>query len=171
MILISHASKDDCAVLAELGRQTFIESHGHSASAEAIKSYLDNKYAPAILSTELNHKNNNYHLLYYHQKLAGYSNLILNAPPAVGAVKNICKLDRLYLLKEYYNHQLGKQLFEFNIEFSKKNEQVGMCLYVWIENHRAVKFYKKAGFEIIGMHDFKISETHSNPNHQMLLMY
>lgn len=171
MILISNASKDDSSKLAELGKKTFIESHGNSASAEDIKSYVAKKYTTEALIAELNHKENNYYLIYYHQKLAGYSNLILNAPPAGSTVKNICKLDRLYLLKEYYDQQLGKQLFEFNIEFSKKNEQVGMCLYVWIDNHRAVQFYKKAGFEIIGMHDFQISETHSNPNYQMLLMY
>jgi len=36
-----------------------------------------------------------------------------------------------------------------------------------MENHRAVDFYKKAGGVIVGNTDFKISETHSNPNHIM----
>jgi len=46
-----------------------------------------------------------------------------------------------------------------------------MWLFVWTENHKAINFYKKAGFKIVGQHDFQISATHSNPNHQMLLTF
>jgi ribosomal protein S18 acetylase RimI-like enzyme len=46
-----------------------------------------------------------------------------------------------------------------------------MWLFVWKENQRAIHFYKKAGFHIIGSYDFRLTETHSNPNHQMLLKY
>jgi ribosomal protein S18 acetylase RimI-like enzyme len=46
-----------------------------------------------------------------------------------------------------------------------------MWLYTWTGNERAVSFYLKAGFKIIGSHNFKISATHSNPNHRMLLEF
>ena len=46
-----------------------------------------------------------------------------------------------------------------------------MWLFVWKENHRAINFYNKAGFKIFGSHDFKLSETHANPNHVMFLKY
>ena len=81
-------------------------------------------------------------------------------------MENITKLERIYLLKEFY---LGAELFEYNVRLAKENNQKGMWLFVWVENERAVNFYKKNGFVIIGSHDFKISETHSNPNHQMFL--
>ncbi|MEO9209693.1 MAG: hypothetical protein ABI208_01270, partial [Ginsengibacter sp.] len=74
-------------------------------------------------------------------------------------------------LKEFYNLKMGLELMNFNIELSKSDNQVGMWLFVWIENVRALNFYMKNGFEIIGSHDFKISATHSNPNHQMFLKY
>jgi ribosomal protein S18 acetylase RimI-like enzyme len=47
--------------------------------------------------------------------------------------------------------------------------EAGVWLYVWKENHRAVAFYQKMGFEIVGEGLFKISETHYNPNHVMYL--
>lgn len=86
-------------------------------------------------------------------------------------IENVTKLERLYLLKEFYSLKLGLELFNFNLELSKQNNQAGMWLFVWKENQRAVSFYKKTGFKIIGNYDFKLTETHSNPNHQMLLMY
>jgi diamine N-acetyltransferase len=80
-------------------------------------------------------------------------------------------MERLYLLKQFYNLKLGAALLHFNIDLSKRNNQAGMWLFTWKENMRAVNFYQKNGFVIIGSHDFKISETHSNPNHLMLLRF
>ena len=84
---------------------------------------------------------------------------------------NITKLDRLYLLKEYYGKKLGAKLVDLIIELSKQNHQNGIWLAVWKENQKALNFYLKAGFKIVGEFNFKISETHSNPNHIMYLKY
>lgn len=80
-------------------------------------------------------------------------------------------MERLYLLKEFHDLKLGFELFQFNMALSNKNNQRGIWLYVWKQNSRAIDFYLKNGFLIIGSHNFKISATHSNPNHQMLLMF
>lgn len=170
MVTIVKATTDNATLLADIGRISFIESHGHSAPAADIDAYVAAKYTPAILQQELNDPGNIYHILYHAQQAAGYSKIILHSPHP-GMPQNITKLERIYLLKEFYQLKLGYQLLQFNIDLSKKNNQAGMWLYVWKENHRAVNFYIKAGFQIIGSYDFKLSETHSNPNHRMLLLY
>ena len=65
----------------------------------------------------------------------------------------------------------GAELMKFNINLSIQNNQAGMWLYVWTGNKRAVKFYTKHGFKIIGHFDFKLTDSHSNPNHLMYLEY
>ena len=171
MTSIAKATKDDFKLLAAIGTQTFIESHGHSAPKPDIDSYVNEKYSDAFCQKELNDVNNIYHLIYYEGKPAGYSKIIFNSPHPNIALQNITKLERLYLLKDFYQLQLGKQLFHFNLALSKKNNQEGMWLFVWKENQRAINFYIKNDFIIIGSYDFKISAAHSNPNHQMLLQY
>ena len=79
------------------------------------------------------------------------------------------KLDRLYLLPEFFDKKLGIELLKHNIELAKKNQQKGIWLFTWIGNARAVNFYNKVGFKIIGSHQFKVSENHSNENYQMYL--
>jgi ribosomal protein S18 acetylase RimI-like enzyme len=95
----------------------------------------------------------------------------LNAEHPDISLKNTAKLDRIYVLKEYFGMKLGYQLLQFNVAFTKKHQQSGMRLFTWIGNQRAIDFYLKAGFEIIGTHNFQVSKTHSNPNHHMLLRY
>jgi len=83
----------------------------------------------------------------------------------------VTKLERIYLLKSYYGMEAGKKLFDHNINLTKDQYQMGMWLHVWIENHRAIAFYLKQGFKIIGSHDFEVSPSHFNPNHVMYLKY
>ncbi len=168
--IIKTASKD-FEILASLGKQTFIESHGHSASSHDIEAYVTEKYTKEIFIKELENENNIYYTLYHNDQPAGYSKIILNSTDENIPSPNVTKLERLYLLKEFYDLKLGLALFNHNIQISKENNQLGMWLFVWKENRRAVKFYKLNGFKIIGDYDFKISENHSNPNYKMLLKY
>ena len=171
MTSIVRAAKKDFQILSEIAEVTFIESHGRSASAEDIQKYISEKYHEDIFKDELSDPKNIYHIIYYGNNPAGYSKIIFDAPYAESEIKNITKLERIYLLREYYDLQLGSALFQFNIDLSKSNDQMGMWLYVWKENQRALNFYKKHGFVVIGSYDFKISENHSNPNHQMFLSF
>jgi ribosomal protein S18 acetylase RimI-like enzyme len=171
MNTIEKATIKDAELLSKIGTQTFIESHGHSASEKDITNYIKLKFTKVAFEAELKDANNVFHIIYYNQKPVGYSKTIDNVSQETIPFKNTTKLERLYVLEEFHQLKLGLELFHFNIELSKKNQQAGIWLYTWIENHKAINFYKKAGFKIVGSYDFKISETHSNPNHQMLLLY
>lgn len=161
----------DAGLLSTLGAQTFIESHGHSGPKADIESYVAGNYTPSYFENELQDEKNSYHIIYFKDRPAGFSKIILNHPHPDMQLKNVTKLERIYLLKEFYNLKLGAALFDFNLNLSKANNQTGMWLFVWKENLRAFNFYFKNGFKIIGSHDFKISETHFNPNHILFLEY
>lgn len=169
MIEIKKATLADLEILIRIGKQTFVESHGHSCSKKDLDSYIKNAFNIDNFKKELADNNNIFHLLYYNNQAAGFSKIIPNV--VINEHEKTTKLERIYVLKEFYDKKLGLTLIDFNINLSKKLKQKGMWLYVWTENHRAVNFYKKIGFTIVGKYDFKISKSHSNPNYQMLLEY
>ena len=171
MISIANAKVEDAHLLVKLGSQTFIESHGHSATNSDIDKYVNEKFNINVVQEELADRKNIYHIIYHNQKPAGYSKIVFNENHSGIQNGDVTKLERLYLLKEFYDLKLGYQLLEFNISLSEQNNQEGMWLFVWKENLRAVRFYEKAGFEVVGSYDFKLTDSHSNPNHQMLLTY
>ena len=171
MIKIIKAETNHAALIAEIGEKTFWESHGISASKADINAFVSKTYTKEVLVKELENKNNTYHLIYYNSKLAGFSKIVVNTPNNNIKHKNVTKLDRFYLLKAFYGQKLGLKLFDFNVAFSKNNQQIGIWLAVWVENQRAINFYKKAGFKIVDEYDFQITPTHSNPNHIMYLKY
>ncbi|MGH1385631.1 GNAT family N-acetyltransferase, partial [Kordia sp.] len=71
----------------------------------------------------------------------------------------------------FHGKKLGAALFNYTIAFSKEQQQQGIWLYVLIQNERALHFYTKNNFQIIGEYDFKISETRYNPNYVMYLAF
>lgn len=171
MTKIIRANTEDSQLLASLGSLSFIESHGHSAPAEIVNQYVADHYNEDVFKAELGDAANIYHLVFHNGQPAGYSKIILNAAHPNLPSANTTKLERLYLLKAFYGLKLGFELLEFNVKQSKENRQDGMWLFVWKENKRAIDFYLKNNFKIIGSHEFKLSETHANPNHQMLLKF
>jgi len=158
-------------LLIDIGRTSFIQSHGNSAPAAVINKYVNEKFNYPVIAGELADPENIYHFIFHNDQVAGYSKIILNASHPAIALGMITKLERLYLLQGFYRLKLGLELFEFVLKLSKENNQQGMWLFVWKENQRAVHFYKKCGFNIIGSYDFKLTDTHSNPNYHMLLTY
>lgn len=171
MINIRPATIDDASVLSLLAPIVHLESHGHSAKPEHHEIYIQKKLSIDAFVLELSNPENIYHLLYADDVAAGYSKIILNLNHPLITEAPVTKLERIYLLKEYYGMDAGKKLFDHNVTLSKDQDQLGMWLQVWMENHRAIAFYKKQGFQIIGSHDFEVSPTHFNPNHVMYLKY
>jgi GNAT superfamily N-acetyltransferase len=165
MIKIIRPSIEHAKILSEIGSKSFIESHGSSAPEKDIQNYVAMYFNEPLFEKELADLSNIYFLVYVDERPAGYSKIRFNTSNPNVEELSVTKMDRLYVLKEYYDKGIGKQLFDLNLQFAKENQQKGFWLFVWTENLRAIKFYKRQGFINIGNTSFKISETHSNPNY------
>src|SRR5262245_8729762 len=171
MISVLKATEKDCDAIVRIGKISVAESHRGSCSDEEMNEFLERNYNRYAIKAELDDPGNIYHIINYNDEPAGFSKIILNAKHSNIAAGNVTKLDRIYLLKEFYGLKLGLELLNFNIELSKKNTQSGMWLYTWIGNHRAIDFYLKAGFTIIGSHKFYVTKTHYDVSHHMYLKF
>ena len=165
------ANTGDAETIAELGRTTFFDAHSNSAPKEDLENYFAEKFNKDAVEKELSNPDNILHLLLAGEKTAGYSKIQFNTPctflPENDAV---CKMERLYISKEFYDKKLGYKLFVFNKDLCIQNNQTGMWLTVWVENERAVAFYERLGFRIIGEILFKVGTT-QNPNYVMWLEF
>ena len=171
MISIQKATPADAKLIADIGIKTLLESHGNSAPAGDIAAYVSMTYDLKKVVEELEDQDNIFHIIYANGQAAGYSKILFNTPHPLVKSLAITKLERIYLLSEFYDMKLGSALFDHISRLSKEKNQTGIWLFTWTENQRALAFYKKKGFKIIGNSDFKISETHSNPNYVMYLKY
>jgi ribosomal protein S18 acetylase RimI-like enzyme len=171
MISLRRLTTSDAPLLATLGGTTLIESHGHSAPPEVMQQDVDKSFSEECCKAELMDKGNIFHAVFYNNKPAGYSKIVFKSPHPAVPLNPVTKMERLYLLKEFYELRLGQQLMQNAVELSTAQAELGMWLNVWKGNERAIVFYQKQGFEIVGESEFVLTETHANPNWVMLLKY
>jgi diamine N-acetyltransferase len=171
MISVIKATEKDCPSIVSIGKLSVAESHRGSCSAEDMNEFLERNYSSDAIKEELNNVNNIYYILNHNDKPAGFSKIIFNAKHPNIVTENVAKLDQIYLLKEFYGLKLGLELLNFNIELSRSNGQSGLWLYTWVGNDRAINFYLKAGFTIIGSHKFYVTKAHYDLSHQMFLNF
>ena len=169
MISIIKANIKDYKSIVKIGKVSVSEAHKGSCPPEDLSEYIQCNYNDSAIKKELSDVNNIYHLLYFNENAVGFLKIILNAKHPNITLENVVKLDRIYLLKEFQNLKLGFELLNHTIAFSKNNQQSAIWLFTWIGNTKAINFYEKIGFEIIGSHEFYVTKTSCNLNHQMFL--
>jgi diamine N-acetyltransferase len=167
--IIKKATPKDLTALAEAGKKAFYIPHKGAIPKDIIANYMLVNFSEKTLLKEITNTNFQYHLIYVNDVLAGFSKIIINTQNQHIKETNVTKMERLYLLEEFYNLGLGKELFQFNLDLAKQKNQKGIWLYVWIKNYRAIKFYRKNGFKKIASYDFPISDTETRPNEVLYL--
>lgn len=171
MVSIVRLTPADAALLANIGGTTLLQSHGHSAPAEVMQAYAKANFNTETCLAELMDGDNIFHAVFHKGQPAGYSKIVFGcAHPAV-ALQSVTKMERLYLLKEFYGLNLGHRLLQQAVELSAAQGERGLWLTVWKENGRAIRFYQKEGFEIAGESEFVLTPMYSNPTWVMLLLY
>lgn len=65
-------------------------------------------------------------------------------------------LDQLYILKEYHGIGLARGLMDWALDEARRRGAEEIYLTVFPENHRAVHFYERYGFESVGRYDFMV---------------
>jgi len=160
-----------CKILTDSGKKSFLESHGTSASQKDLDEYISKVYTVERFEIELKQSDAIYKLVFYNNLPAAYSKMVFDIDAPEIPHLRCCKLERIYVLKEFYDKKIGKILLDINLQIAKDLKQEGMMLNVWTGNARAIRFYEREGFKKIGETGFKISETHSNPNYVMFLEF
>lgn len=65
-------------------------------------------------------------------------------------------LDQLYVLKEHHGTGIARELMDWAIDEARRRGAGELFLTVYIDNHRARRFYDRYGFEAVGRYDFMV---------------
>ncbi len=80
----------------------------------------------------------------------GYAHLEPTPPPDAVLGDSPVELVRLYLLRESQGRGIGAALLRVGLEWARERKHGRCWLRVWDRNPRAVSFYERHGFEVVG---------------------
>ncbi|MDR6922576.1 MULTISPECIES: GNAT family N-acetyltransferase [Chryseobacterium] len=157
-IIINKATAEDLEVVQNLGRQTFSETFSDSNSEEMMKQYLEESFSTEKMISELNNPDSYFFIVCEDDDPVGY--LKLNSGPAQTELQDDASLEieRIYVKKSHHGKKIGQLLYEKALEMAENLQKEYLWLGVWEENHRALDFYRKNGFETFGTHTFRLGD-------------
>jgi ribosomal protein S18 acetylase RimI-like enzyme len=156
MFSINTISLSEVIQLQSLSRQTFSETFSSSNSKENMDKYLNENLSIEKLSEELKDESSHFFFIKDKERNIGY--LKLNMGPSQTELKDetALEIERIYVIQEYQGKKVGQQLYEKAIQVAKEKKAQYVWLGVWEENHKAIQFYQKNGFEVFDKHVFKL---------------
>ena len=148
----------DLENLQKISITTFRETFEEVNSEEDMQKYLDENLSLERLKSELENPDSEFYFIENENKNLGYLKLNFGNAQTEKVEENYFEIERIYVLKAFLGQKIGQILFDKAIEIGREKNLEYVWLGVWEENHRAIKFYKKNGFEIFGKHDFVLGE-------------
>ena len=115
MINIRIAMSDDAVIIALLGRITYVESHGEFIDNKTdLLNYNNEAFSVTKIKNDLKNPNNIFHIVYDDELPIGYAKLVLDATNNHIVSKNVCRLERIYILNDFIPKKIGPSINELN---------------------------------------------------------
>ena len=148
----------DLENLQKISITTFRETFEEVNSEKDMQKYLDENLNLERLKSELENPDSEFYFAENNGEILGYLKLNFKDAQTEKVEENYFEIERIYVLKAFLGQKIGQILFNKAIEIGREKNLEYVWLGVWEENHRAIKFYEKNGFEIFGKHDFVLGE-------------
>lgn len=151
---IRKINTSDLENLQKISRQTFFETFSEVNSDEDMRKYLAENLSEKNLKAELENPDSEFYFAEENEEVLGYLKLNFGDAQTEKQHLNTVEIERIYVLKEFLGKKVGQFMFGKALEVAHEKSADYIWLGVWEENHRALRFYEKNGFEIFGKHDF-----------------
>jgi len=145
---------DDAAAISALFKRSFSDTFGHLYPAEDLESFLATM-TPDRFRGELADERFDFVIAEDRGTIAGYvklgpAELPVETPP------DTVELCQLYVLSEWHGNGVASALMDRALRVVHERGAKHVQLGVYVENHRARRFYERYGFEPVGRYDFMV---------------
>lgn len=166
MTSIRPAEERDAASLAELAERTFRETFAHVNRAEDIELHCRNSYGESIQAAEIRDPDRATLVCHVGPNLIGYGQLRWGSAPTCVIARRPIEIQRLYVDAAWHGKGVANALMASLLDIAAARGADAIWLGVWERNPRAIAFYAKSGFAVVGDHVFVVG---SDPQRDLVL--
>jgi diamine N-acetyltransferase len=144
----------DGAALRELFAESFIETFGHLYRPADLEEFLETN-SEAKWQANLTDPQVAIRVAEIDGELAGFVELAPKKLPYETASPAL-ELRRLYLRSSAHGRGIADELMKWALQEAAARGAHELVLSVYVDNHRARRFYERHGFEAVGRYDFMV---------------
>lgn len=152
----------DADVVAAFGARAFEAAFGADNRPEDMRAYLASSFDRGRVTAELADPASTYLLAEDGEDLAGYAVLRDGPAPRPLGVARAVEIVRLYASPERIGAGYGAALMQACLDEARRAGHASVWLGVWERNARAIAFYRRWRFEVVGSHEFLLGDDLQN---------
>lgn len=156
---IRPAGAADAPALAAFAERTFLETFGHLYPEADKAAYCAVRFTAARALADMEAPGRRILLAHDSAGLAGYCDMGGLEVPAPDPPAGALELHRLYLDQRTRGTGLADRLMAETFDWARARGAPVLYLGVWAHNGRALAFYRRHGFEIVGAYQFRVGNT------------
>lgn len=153
-IEIRHATEEDASLLARLGEATFFDSFAADNTPEDMAAYIRSAFSPEKQAAELADPRSLFLIASVAGEVVGYARLYAGQPSDGVTGKRPIELVRFYSTRPWIGRGVGPALMAACLSEARGLKYDTIWLGVWERNERAIAFYRKWGFQVVGIQPF-----------------
>jgi GNAT superfamily N-acetyltransferase len=163
---IRRGEAGDAVALAELGARTFSDTFLADNDPADIAAFLADTFSLEKQAAELADAATSYLVAEHDGALVGYAMLHRGAAPDCVEAKAPIEIARIYVARAQLGRGTGAALMAQCVEDARIAGHDAIWLGVWERNARAIHFYERWGFRVVGQHVFVVGK---DPQNDLLL--
>ena len=163
MITYRDARAIDGAPLAAMARRSFTETFGTLYRQSDLAAFLDEAFGANGLPSQLSDPDFAVRLALADDEIIGFVKMGPVTFPGEWRPDAI-ELYQFYVLGAWHGQGVAQELMAWALEHARSHGAKEVILSVYVDNHRAHRFYEKYGFEDIGRIAFRVGETVDDDN-------
>lgn len=149
------ASPNDGMAAAATGRRCFTETFGPSFPADDLALHLERMFGPGGLPAELADPSIQVMLAEDGGEIAAYLKLVAMTLPVEHPPVSL-EIKQLYVLEPWQGKGVAAMLMDWAVRSARERNAPALFLSVWEEGARAIAFYQRHGFRIVGHAPFRL---------------
>ena len=158
-VQIRRANEKDAQIISLLARVTFNETFGqYFNDHNDLIEYFERTFSVNKIRSGFSNPNNVFWVAMINELPVGYAKLKLNSSSEFINSEKPSQLQKIYVLKDFLSQKVGLKLQDKMLKAAKESGSEEIWLSVLKENERAIRFYLKNDFQIVGEHDFQIGK-------------
>ncbi|MEO5493980.1 MAG: GNAT family N-acetyltransferase [Sphingomonas sp.] len=157
MITYRDALPADGTELGQVARRCFTETFGNLYRQEDLAAFLDQAFGAAGLPSHLSDPAYAVRLAAHDGAIVGFCKIGPVAFPGYWPATAI-ELHQLYILGPWQGEGVSPVLMDWALATARGRGASEVILSVYIDNHRARRFYERYGFVEIGQYTFMVGD-------------
>jgi ribosomal protein S18 acetylase RimI-like enzyme len=145
-LIIRKATPADAETLSELALRIFLDTFAAQNAPEDVDLHVERTYSRDIQLAEINDPSLTYLIAEFDDEAVGFSMIGLPRSESCSKFEAPIELFRFYVDKNWHGKGIARPMMEECERIARHLGGKTICLSVWLENPRAIRFYTKTGF-------------------------